>query len=88
MPLKCDLQHMLKIKFRSTALRWMPQNSFEISHFGSSNGLLLSGNKPPLEPMLTQIYVTIGHNEFTMGVIIMGGSVPPTQVVSWYLGET
>ena len=36
------------------ALRWMSQNTF-----GSSNGLLPSGNKPLREQMLTWIYVTI-----------------------------
>ena len=34
-------------------------------NLGSGNGLVPSGNKPLPEPMLTQITVTIGHNELT-----------------------
>ena len=40
-----------------------------LTNIGSSNGLVLSGNKPSPEHMLTQIYVAIlaslGHNELT-----------------------
>ena len=38
---------------------------------GSANGLVLSGNKPLLEPMLTHIYapmVSLGHNELTLSL--------------------
>ena len=49
---------MLPSKFMSTSgeivLTWMQQNTFNVS----GNGLVLSGNKPLHEPMLTQIFVT------------------------------
>ena len=56
---------MFEIKFMGTceiALRWMSQNTFcDKSCFTSGNGLVPSGNKPLPEPMLTHIYITIGH---------------------------
>ena len=38
------------------ALRWMPLDLTD-DVIGSGNGLVLSGNKPLPEPMLTQIFV-------------------------------
>ena len=52
-------KRMLRIKLVSTceiALRWMPQNTFEVN-IGSGKGLVPSGNKPLPEHMLTLIYV-------------------------------
>ena len=37
----------------------MPQDLTDEVNIGLGNGLVLSGNKPLPEPMLTQIYVTI-----------------------------
>ena len=41
------------------ALRWMPKTHWLLVNIGSGNGLVLSGNKPLPEPMLTRICVTI-----------------------------
>ena len=41
------------------ALMWMAQNNFDVN-IGSGDGLLLSGNIPLPEPMLTKIYATYG----------------------------
>ena len=42
------------------ALRWMPLDLIDVEvNIDSGNGLVLSGNKPLPEPMLTQTYVTI-----------------------------
>ena len=54
-------------KFKSTsdeiALRWMPQNTYdEWVNTGLGKGLVLSGNKPLPEPMLTKIFVAIQHH--------------------------
>ena len=38
-------------------------------NIGSGNGLLLSGNKPLSEPMLTQIFVAIWRHQATVGLI-------------------
>ena len=49
--------------FRSSqenALRWMPQGiTFDQVNICSGNGLVLAGNKPLPEPMLTLIYVAM-----------------------------
>ena len=37
----------------------MPQDLID----GSDNGLVLSGNNPLPEPMLTQFYVTLWHQQ-------------------------
>ena len=58
-------EHIFLIKFISTceiALRWMEQNTLE-QNIGSGNGLVPWGKTPWLEPMLTQIYVTIWHQQ-------------------------
>ena len=56
------------------ALRWMSLNpTYDEVHIGSLYGLVLSGNNPLLEAMLTQLFVAIwclGHNELTVLVLI------------------
>ena len=44
------------------ALRLMSLDLTDKSNIGSGNGLVLPGNKPLPEPMLTQIYVAIWHH--------------------------
>ena len=57
---------MFQIKFCSTscetALRWVPQNTFDDVNIDSGNGLVLSGNKLLSELMVTQLYVAICHH--------------------------
>ena len=64
----CDLELIFKICIKDRHLKYFmsmcPQLNVTRSHWwlvsiGSSNGLVPSGNKPLLEPMSTQIYVSI-----------------------------
>ena len=54
-------EHKLWIKFMSTsceiALRYMPQKTFD--EIGLGNGLVLAGNKPWPEALLTQIHFAV-----------------------------
>ena len=55
-----DISHVNNIQMNVTGPYWRYIN------MGSGNGLVLSGNKPFPEPMLTWIYVTKWHHLATM----------------------
>ena len=45
--------------FCEIVLRWMPQYDYGGVNIGSGNGLVLSGNKPLSESILSKFYNTI-----------------------------
>ena len=60
------LYYCLYFQIYENAFRWVTRGLIHEVNIGSANGLVPSGNKPLIEPILTQIYIpmeSLDHNE-------------------------